>query len=108
MTPSILYVHVMNVFDAIVAWQASLGMNRLQISKDENEPSDGIFGEDAALRTRKICRCSQAKLCNWPCGVMVARLTTNQEVVVSSTTSVIFFSPSIVFDLDRISNFALH
>ena len=26
-----------------------------------------------------------------PCGVMVARLTTNQEVVVSSTTSVIFF-----------------
>ena len=31
-----------------------------------------------------------------PCGVMVARLTTNQEVVVSSTTSVIIF-----FSLDR-------
>ena len=36
--------------------------------------------------------------CSRPCGVMVARLTTNQEVVVSSTTSVIF-----VFSADRFS-----
>ena len=42
-------------------------------------------------KMRASCGCNQAEGSNWPCGVMVARLTTNQEVVVSSTTSVNFF-----------------
>ena len=59
-----------------------------------------LIGEPGGIRfqtteleagTRAFCNCNQAQGSNWPCGVMVARLTTNQEVVVSSTTSVIFF-----------------
>ena len=50
-----------------------------------------IWFTPPSLKTTAPTRANQLHL-YWPCGVMVARLTTNQEVVVSSTTSVMFFS----------------
>ena len=47
--------------------------------------------------------CNRAEGSNWPCGVMVARLTTNQEVVVSSTTSVKFFFFTAICKFVRVS-----
>ena len=50
----------------------------------------GVF-EAPDGRAWAACETNGGDCPNWPCGVMVARLTTNQEVVVSSTTSVIVF-----------------